>query len=31
MEEEADRVQEELMTCRIPPTDSVVAASRETD
>ena len=31
MEEEAQRVQEELMTCRVPPTDSVVAASRETD
>lgn len=31
MEEEAEKVQEELMTCRVPPTDSVVAASRETD
>jgi hypothetical protein len=31
MEEEAERVQEELTTCRVPPTDSVVATSRETD
>jgi hypothetical protein len=31
MEEEAERVQEELTTCRVPPTDSVVAACSETD
>jgi hypothetical protein len=31
MEEEEERAQFELTTCRVPPTDSVVAASRETD
>ena len=31
MEDEAEKVQEELTTCRVPPTDSVVASSRETD
>jgi hypothetical protein len=31
MEEEAERVQKDLTTCRVRPTDSVVAASRETD
>jgi hypothetical protein len=31
MEEEAERVQAELTTCRVPPTDSVVAVCAETD
>lgn len=31
MEEEVERAQYELTMCHVPPTDSVVAASRETD
>ena len=31
MEDEAEKVQEELTTYRVPPTESVVASSRETD
>ena len=31
MEEEAERAQNELTKCHAPATDSVVAASRETD
>ena len=31
MEDEAERTRGELTGCRIPATDSVVAASRETD
>jgi hypothetical protein len=31
MEEEAERAQDELIKCHVPATDSVIAASRETD
>jgi hypothetical protein len=31
MEEESERAQYELTMCHVPPTDSVVAASSETD